>query len=93
MSVAYVAPMYVGISCMMCLSYSCIEYTKNKGKLDTSSKSILFGWCILSTIIAFIVAGATGEMMSGMSNVTHILIAAILACVTLSISSSMIYWS
>lgn len=93
MSVVYAAPMYVGISCLLCLSYSSIECIKDKGNLDTSSKSILLGWCIVSTIIASVVAGASGEMMAGMGNVTHILIAAILACVTLSISSSMLYWS
>jgi len=93
MSVAYAAPMYVGISVILCLSYSCIECTKDKGKLDTSSKSILFTWCIISTIIASVVAGVSGEMMTGMTNITHLLIAVLLACVTLSVSSSMIYWS
>lgn len=93
MSVAYAAPMYVGISILLCLSYSCIEFTKDKGKLDTSSKAILLAWCIISTIIASVIAGASGEMMSGMVNTTHLLIAIILACVTLSISSSMIYWT
>ncbi len=93
MSVAYAAAMYVGISCILSLCYSCIECTKDKGKLETSTKSILFGWCIVSTIIASVIAGASGEMMAGMTNVTHLLIAVILACVTLSISSSMIYWS
>jgi len=91
MSVVYAAPMYVGISCILCLSYSCIESVKNK--LDTSVKLLLSGWCILSTIVACVIAGASGEMMAGMTNVTHLLIAVILACVTLSISSSMVYWS
>lgn len=93
MSVVYTAPAYVGISCLLCLSYSCIECTKEKGNLSTSNKLLLFGWCILSTIIASVIAGASGEMMAGMTNMTHLLIAALLACVTLSISSSMIYWS
>lgn len=93
MSIAYAAPMYIGISTMLCLSYSCIECTKRKGKLNNSDKLMLSVWCIVSIIIASVVMGASGEMMTGMTNVTHLLIAALLACITLSISSSMIYWS
>ena len=93
MSVAYAAPMYVGISVMLCLSYGCIEFTKEKGKLDTSNKLILFGWCIVSIIIASIIAGASSEIMVGMPNIAHLLIAALLAIVTLFIYSIMIYWS
>jgi hypothetical protein len=93
MSVVYAAPLYVGISCMLSLSYSCIESIKDKGRISTTNSFLLVGWCIVSTIIASVIAGASGEMMAGMTNVTHILIAAVLACVTLSISSSMIYWS
>jgi hypothetical protein len=93
MSVAYAAPMYVGISFILCLSYTFVECTKDKGDLNTINKLLLCAWCIVSIIIASVVAGATGEMMAGMTNMTHLLIAALLACVTLSISSSMIYWS
>jgi hypothetical protein len=93
MSVAYAAPMYVGISTLLCCCYSCIESTKHKGKLKDSDKSILFVWSIVSVIVASVVMGASGEMMAGMTNITHLLIAALLACVTLSISSGMIYWS
>jgi hypothetical protein len=93
MSVAYAAPMYVGLSTILCLSYSCIECTKDKGKIDTTTKSMLFAWCLVSLIVASVVAGASGEMMAGMTNMTHLLIAALLACVTLSVSCSMIYWS
>ena len=93
MSVAYAAPMYVGISLMLCSSYCCIEFTKDKGKLVNSTKLILCGWCLVSIIIASVIAGASGEVMSGMTNVSHLLIAALLACVTLSVSSSLIYWS
>lgn len=93
MSVAYAAPMYVGISTILCLSYSCIECTKDKGKLDDTTKSMLCAWCIVVLIVASVVAGASGEMMVGMTNMTHLLIAAVLACVTLSVSSSIIYWS
>lgn len=93
MSVAYAAPMYVGISTLLCCCYSCIESTKQKGKLKDSDKSILSVWCIVSIIVASVVMGASGEMMAGMTNITHLLIAVLLACITLSISSSMIYWS
>ena len=93
MSIAYAAPMYVGLSIILCLSYSCIECTKDKGKLDSTTKSILLAWCIVVLIVASIVAGASGEMMTGMTNITHLLIAVVLACVTLSVSSSIIYWS
>jgi len=93
MSVAYAAPMYVGISTLLCCCYSCIESTKHKGKLNNSDKSILLTWCIVSVIVASIVMGASGEMLAGMTNITHLLIAALLVCVTLSISSSMIYWT
>lgn len=93
MSVAYAAPMYVALSTILCLSYSCIECTKDKGKLDTTTKSLLLAWCIVVLIVASVVAGVSGEMMTGMTNMTHLLIAAVLACVTLSLSSSIIYWS
>ena len=93
MSVVYAAPMYVGISAILCLSYSCTECVKDKGKFDSSAKSILSTWCIVVLIVASVVGGASGEMMAGMTNATHLLIAGILACVTLSISSSMIYWA
>lgn len=93
MSVAYAAPMYVGISTILCLSYSCIECTKDKGKLDSSVKSILSTWSIVVLIVASVIAGAAGEMMVGMTNASHLLIAGILACVSLSISCSMIYWA
>lgn len=93
MSVAYAAPMYVGISTMLCCCYSCIEFTKNKGKFKDSDKSILSAWCVVSIIVACIVMGASGEIMVGMTNITHLLIAVLLACITLSISSGMIYWS
>ena len=93
MSVAYAAPMYVGISTILCCIYSCIESTKQKGKLKDSDKSILSVWCIVSVIIASIVMGVSGEMMVDRTNVLHLLIATLLACITLSISSSMIYWT
>lgn len=93
MSVAYAAPMYVGLSTILCLSYSCIECTKDKGKLDSTTKSMLLAWCIVVLIVASVVAGVSGEIMTGLTNMTHLLIAAFLACVTLSMSSSIIYWS
>lgn len=93
MSVAYAAPMYIGISTMLCLSYSCIEFIKNKGKLKDSDKSILSAWCIVSIIVASVVMGASAGLMTGMPNITYLIIAILLACITLSISSSMIYWS
>lgn len=93
MSLIYTAPLYMGISCLLSLSYGSIEYVKDKGNLNFSSKSILFCWCILSIIVTSIIAGATGEMMSGKTNITHLLIASILACVTLIISSCMVYWT
>lgn len=78
---------------MLCCCYSCIESTKQKGKLKDTDKSILLVWCIVSVIVASVVMGASGEMMAGMTNITHLLIAALLACVTLSVSSLMIYWA
>jgi hypothetical protein len=93
MSVAYAAPMYVGLSTILCLSYSCIEFTKDKGKIDNSAKSILLTWCVVVLFVASIIGAVSGQMMAGMTNATHLLIAVILACVTLSVSSSIIYWS
>jgi hypothetical protein len=89
----YAAPVYVGLSCLLSLSYSCMECARNKGKIDNTTKSLLCGWVIVSGIVASVVAGVAGEMMVGLTNVTHILVALILVCVTLSISSSIIYWS
>jgi hypothetical protein len=70
-----------------------MECARNKGKIDNTTKSLLCGWVIVSGIVASVVAGVAGEMMVGLTNVTHILVALILVCVTLSISSSIIYWS
>lgn len=93
MSVAYAAPMYVGLTTILCLSYSCVECTKDKGKLDSSVKSILSTWCVIVLIVASVVGAVSGEIMVGMMDVTHLLIAVILACITISISSSMIYYA
>ncbi len=93
MSIIYAAPMYVGLSALLCLSYCCIEFTKQKGKITNSEKSILCAWFIVSIVVASIVAAVSGEMLRGMTNITHLLVAVLLACVTLSVSSSMIYWS
>lgn len=89
----YAIPVYVGLSCIMSLSYSCIECIKEKGKLETATYSILFTWIIVSLIVASVISGVVGEMMVGMTNYIHLLIALILACVTLSISSLILYWS
>ena len=89
----YAVPVYVGLSCILSLSYSCMECVKNNGSTDDATKSILSSWCIVCTIVACVIAGVAGEMAIGMSNATHILIALVLACVTLSISSSMIYFT
>jgi len=69
-----------------------MECVKNNGSTDDATKSILSSWCIVCTIVACVITGVTGEMAMGMTNVTHVLIALLLACVTLSISSGMIYF-
>ncbi len=89
----YAAPVYVGLSCLLSLSYSCMECVKDKGDFDTATKSIMCVWVIVSGIVASVIAGVSGEMMTGMTNYTHLLIALVLACVTLSISSAVVYWS
>lgn len=89
----YAVPIYVGLSCVLSLSYSCIECVKEKGKFDSATYSILCTWIIVSAIVASVIAGVVGEMMIGMTNYMHLLIALILACVTLSISGSLIYWT
>ena len=89
----YAVPVYVGLSCLLSLSYSCMECVKEKGNLDTAIHSILSTWVIVSAIVASVIAGVVGEMTIGMTNYMHLLIALILACVTLIISSSLIYWS
>jgi len=89
----YAAPIYVGLSCLLSLCYSCIECAKDNGNFDTATKSIFSAWILTSIIIGSVIAGVSGEMMIGITNYTHLLIALILACVTLSISSFIIYWS
>lgn len=89
----YAVPLYVGLSCLMSMIYSCMECVKDKGKLDTATNSILSAWFVVTMVVASVIAGVVGEMMSGMMNSVHLLIALILACVTLSISGSIIYWS
>ncbi len=89
----YAVPLYVGLSCLMSFSYSCMETMKSKKGMDSASKSILCLWCIVSAIVASVVTGVVGEMAIGIASMSHMLIAAILMCVTLSISSSIIYWS
>ena len=89
----YAIPVYVGLSCVLSLSYSCIECAKDNGKLDTATNLILCAWVIVSAVVASVISGVTAEIMTKQINYMHILIALILACVTLSISSSIIYWS
>lgn len=93
MLVAYAVPAYVGLAILLCSIYSCIECTNNKGKFDNSVKSILLLWSCVVIIVTSVLTGAVGEMMAGMTNMTHLLIALCLVCVSLSVSSSMIYWS
>ena len=89
----YAAPFYVGLSCLLSLSYSCIECVKEKGNFDIATCSIFSTWVIITLIVASVIAGVAGEMMIGMTNYMHLLIALVLSCVTLSISSSIIHWS
>ena len=88
----YAVPVYAGLSCLLCLSYSCMECVKKKGSMDFASKSILSVWSIVSMIVTSVISGVAGEMMIGMASTTHILVALMLACVTLSSSSSLIYY-
>lgn len=90
----YAVPAYVGLSCLLSLSYSCMECAHSKkGKIDSATKSIMLGWIIVSGIVASVIAGVVGEITIGTSSVSHILIALVLACVTLTISSAIVYWS
>lgn len=93
MSVAYAAPAYIGLTTLLCLSYSSIECTKDKGNLDTPTKSLLCTWCIVSLVMASFIGVVSGQMMAGMTNMTHLLIVALFACVTIGISCLMIVWS
>jgi hypothetical protein len=89
----YAIPLYIGLSCILSLIYSSIEFIKDKGKLDTAVSSILCTWVIVTIIVTSIISGVVSEMMMGVTNYLHLLIGLILACVTLSISSSLLYWS
>lgn len=89
----YAVPMYMGLSCLLSLSYSCIECVKNKGKLDTASYSILCTWVTVLLIVTSLITAVVGEITIGATNYLHLLIVLILACATLSISSVIIYWS
>ena len=89
----YATPIYLAISSLLCLSYSCIECTKDKGDIDNATKAILSGWCVCSVIVASIITAVVGEMMVGMINYTHLILAFILALVTLCLSSSILYYS
>ena len=89
----YAAPVYIGLSCLLSLSYSCMECAKNKNKIDDFTKSVLCCWVIVSAVVASVIAGVSGEVMVGQIDMTHVFVALILACVTLSASSLMIYWS
>jgi hypothetical protein len=87
---AYAIPMYLGTSLTLCLSYCCIESTKQKGKLDGSDKSILSIWSIISIIVTIMIAGTS----SGMTSMTFVSITMILAITTICISSCMVScWS
>jgi hypothetical protein len=88
----YAAPFYVGLSCLLSLSFSSIESIKKKG-LDFTSGSIEVLWVIISAIVAAVVATISGEMTIGLASSTHIIIMILLIVVTLCISSSLVYWS
>lgn len=89
----YAVPMYVGLSCLLSLSYSCMECVKGKGKLDTATYSILSTWITVLLIVTSLIMGVVGEITIGATNYLHLLIVLILACATLSISGAIIYWS
>lgn len=89
----YAAPVYLATTFTLCLSYSLMECIKDKGELDTATNSILFTWSIISIIVASVILAVTGEMMIGQTRIVHVIIALLLTCVTLIISSCMIYWA
>lgn len=93
MSTLYAAPMYLVISSTLCVIYGMIEFGKDKGNLNTQDKLILSAWCIISLIVSSVIAGISGEMMEKSLNPMYILLTLILVCATLSVSSSLIYWS
>lgn len=89
----YAAPVYVGLSCLLSLIYSCMECIRDKGKFDNATKSILCAWVLITIFVGFIVGSVSGEVYIRNYNTTHIIIALILASVTLCVSSCVIYWS
>jgi len=89
----YAAPVYLATAFTLCLSYCCMECIKEKGELDTATHSILITWCIISTIVSSVILAVTGEMMIGQTQIVHVIIALLLTCVTLIVSSCMIYWA
>lgn len=91
MSVAYAAPMYVGLSTILCSVYSGIECTKNKGKLDSAAKSFLCLWCVGTLLLASAIFSASSEIMSGSGSMTYLMVTIFFACIMLSFSGFMIY--
>ena len=87
---AYAIPMYLGTSLTLCLSYCCIESTKQRGKLDGSDKSILSIWSAISVIVTSMITGT----LSGTTSATFVSITFLLAILTISISCCMVScWS
>jgi hypothetical protein len=89
----YATLVYIGLSFLLSMCYSSIEVSKNKGSLDNMTRTIMIGWCIASLIVASVIAGISGEAITGFINPTHLIVGLILACTTLIISSCMVVYA
>ena len=89
----YAVPLYIGLSSLLCLSYSCMECVKEKGKLDSATHSILSCWVLISILVGSMISGVATQMMMGMTNYTFLLITLIIACSTLVFSSCLLSWT
>lgn len=96
MSVELAVPLYMGLSCLLSLCYTCMQSIKQKGKINTDTQMYLISWAICSSIVASVVGFVSMEFMANPNSSSvhmHMIVALILVFATLIISSFMVYWT
>ncbi len=86
---------YIGVASLLCLIFFCIECAKKKKKENDSMLSISSSsWVSVSAIVGIIMSLVTTQtFILKMPNPLYIIVTILLCCITLIVSSSLIYYS
>lgn len=86
------AVLYLILATGMCISYCGIETSRGK-MTKTTTKAMVCLWVIISILATFIVFGTWHALMIGVRTPPVVVGFLIASFVTLSVSSSCVYWS